>query len=207
MLFLAVTRFLLVAAAAAACSLLAERYGTRAAGLIWAAAAACACGAGTALLATSAVGRVTWRNRVAGYLIPWGWRLNRGRLWPVPIISWVVWVAIGAAALVLRPGPAAEEPPGLGVRVALFAAWVADAAALLYVAGTIRQATPGGRVRSLWDLAAVIALVLAVSVGLYLGGLATAALVVGGGPPAVLGGCAAVFVLLVATLGRNARWN
>jgi hypothetical protein len=206
MLVPVIERSLIIAAAAAACYALAERFGTLAAGLIWAAAAACACGAGTALLATSALGRVTWRNRVAGYLIPWGWRLNRGRLWPVPIISWAVWVAVGAAALVLRPGPADDEP-GVGPRIALFAAWVADAAALLYVAGTIRQATPGGRVRSLWELAAVIALVIAGSVVLYLSGLPTAALLVGGGPPAVLGGCAAVVVLLVVTLGRNARWN
>lgn len=206
MTFLIVKRAVMIAAAAAACYTLAEQFGSPTAALIWAAAVACGCGMGTGLLKTSPIGRVTWRNRVAAYLIPWGWRLNGGLLWPVPIISWVVWMAIGAAVFLLRPGPA-EEHPGVGLRIALFAAWAIDAAALVYLLGAIRQATPGGRVRSLWQLTAVIALVLAASVGLYLAGSAPAALVVGGGPPAVIGGCMGLIVLFFMTVGRNPRWN
>jgi hypothetical protein len=201
-----VQRAMLIAAATTACYGLAEAFGPPTAALIWAGIAVIACGVGTVLLRTSPVGRVTWRNRAAGYLIPWGWRLNRGRLWPVAVVSWVGWMAVGAAVFVLRPG-SANEDSGVGLRVALFAAWVVDAAALLFVLGTIRQATPGSRVRSLWKLAAVIALVGGASIGLYLGGRSTAALVVGGGPPLAAGGCTGLVVLVFMTVGRNTRWN
>ncbi|MBN9520167.1 hypothetical protein J0H58_16835 [bacterium] len=194
----------MVAAAAAACYGLAEWLGTPAFAAIWVATTGAGCALGAALLRTSEIGRVTWRNRAAGYLIPWGWRLNRGRLWPVPLISWAVWAAIGGAVFLLRSGPAEEQP---GLRIALFAAWVVDAAALLFVLGSIRQATPGSRVGSLWRLTAILAGLILTSVGLYLGGMTLAALAVGGGPPAVVGGCALLFVGLVVTIGRNARWN
>ncbi|AWM40211.1 hypothetical protein GobsT_13420 [Gemmata obscuriglobus] len=199
-------RAALVAAAAAACYGLAEGLGAGPALLLWAAAAAGACVLGAVLLRVSAVGRITWRNRAAGYLIPWGWRLNRGRLWPVAVVSWVVWVAVGAAALLLRPSPG-EDGPAVGVRIALFAAWAVDAAALVFILGSIRQATPGGRVGSLWKLVAVIAGLVGASVALHLGDLSRAALLLAGGPPAVLIVIAALFVGLMMTVGRNARWN
>jgi hypothetical protein len=195
-----------VAAAAALSTGLTVRFGPTVAGLIWAAAAAVACAAGAVLLRTSPVGRVTWRNRAAGTLIPWGWRMNAGRLWPVVVVSWCVWVLSGTAAILLRPGPA-EESPAVGLRVGLFAAWVVDGAALLYLLGTVRQATPGSRVDPLWAVSAAVLAVIAVSIGLYLGDRPEAALLVAGGPPAVGGGLAGVAVLLVVTVGRNARWN
>ncbi|MGL4553310.1 MAG: hypothetical protein ACRC33_19260 [Gemmataceae bacterium] len=195
-----------VGAAAALGTGLAVRFGPTVAGLICAVAAAIACAAGAVLLRTSPVGRVTWRNRAAGNLIPWGWRLNAGRLWPVVVVSWCVWVLIGTAAILLRPGPA-EESPGVDLRGSLFAAWVVDGATLLYLVGTVRQATPGSRVGPLWAVSASVLAVIAVSVGLYLGDRPEGALLVAGGPPAVVGGLAGGAVLLVVTVGRNARWN
>ena len=202
MIRLHVQRALLIAAAAAATYGLAEQYGTRTGLLIWAGVTAVACGTGTILLRTSTIGRVTWRNRAAGYLIPWGWRLNRGLLWPVPVVSWVVWTAVGATTVLLRQGEDA-----LGLRVALFVAWVLDAAALIFILGAICQATPGSRAGSLWKLVTFIAALIATSVGLYLYGLPNAALVVGGGPPLVVAGCVGLVVLFLVTLGRNTRWN
>lgn len=196
---------LIVAAAAAAYGLAAE-YGPLPTLLAWAAGAALACGAGAALLRTSAVGRVTWRNRLAGYLVPWGWRLGRGRLWLVAVASWAVWAGIGIAAVLLRP-EAAEELPAVSVRVALFAAWAADAAALVYLLGSIAQASPGGRVGPAWKLVAAIAGVIVASVALHLAGWTTAALVVGGAPPLAAGLGVLVVVLFLTTVGRNTRWN
>ena len=206
MVLLSIKRAVLVVAAAATCYWLAGQLGPQAGTFVWAVATAGGCALGAVLLRTSPLGRVTWRNRAAGYLIPWGWRLNRGRLWPITVVSWVVWLAIGAAVVLLRPGPA-EVMPGVAVRVGLFAAWAIDAAALVYLLGTIRQATPGGRVGTLWKLVVAITLLIGASVGLYLGGLATAALVVGGGPPAVVGGGFGLVLLVLLTVGRNARWN
>lgn len=199
-------RVILVTAAAAACYGLAAVYDTWPGLLLWAGVTAVGCVLGAVLLRTSRIGEITWKNRAAGYLIPWGWRLNRGLLWPVPVISWLTWVAIGGGSVLLRPD-VVDEAPGAGVRIALFASWTIDAAALIFLLGTIRQATPGGRVRSLWKLVAVIAGLIGASVGLYLGGLPTAALVVGGGPPLLLSACLGLVVLLFSTVGRNTRWN
>lgn len=208
MIALLARRALLVAAAAAACYGLADRYGARDAAALWAAGTAVACGAGAALLRTSGVGRITWRNRLAGCLIPWGWRLNAGRLWPIPLLSWAVWAAIGGAVFAVLPA-AEGEPPGVGVRVGLLAAWLVDGAALLSVAGIIgrdrRWGGTGGR--TLWQLAAVVAGLLAASVALYLGGLPKTAVVVGGGPPLLVGTAGGLFFGTLALFGRNVRWN
>src|SRR5688500_10883827 len=111
MLRLYLKRAALLAGAAAAAYGLAVELGPWPAGLTCAVVAAVACAAGTILLRTSGVGRVTWRNHLAGYLIPWGWRLNRGKLWPLPVISWAVWTAACGAAVLLRPAP---DQPSLG---------------------------------------------------------------------------------------------
>lgn len=196
----------LVAAAGAAGYGLAEAFGLARAMLVCAGGAAVACGLGAMLLRTSRVGAVTWRNHAAGCLVPWGWRLSRGRLWAAAAVSWAAWTAAGAAAVALRPGAAAGPPAGW-VRLGLFAAWAADAAALVYVLGTIRQATPGGRVGTLWKAVAALAALLGASLGLFFGGRAAAALVVGGGPPLAVGGGTGLFLLAVLAHGRNARWN
>jgi hypothetical protein len=194
----------LLAAVAAAAYGLAAELGPWPAFLTCIVVSAVACVAGAILLRTSGVGRVTWRNRLAGYLIPWGWRLNRGKLWPLPVISWATWTAVCGAAVLLRP---VLDQPSIGVRAALLAAWLIDAAALVYLLGTIAQATPGSRVGSLWKLVAVIVGLIGASVGLYLGGQTTAALLVAGGPPVVIGGGFGLLLLILATVGRNTRWN
>ncbi len=204
MILLYVKRILMVTAAAASCYGLADWLGPPAAATIWTIATAAGCALGAALLRTSEVGRVTWRNHAAGCLIPWGWRLNRGRLWVAAAVSWVAWVTIGAAVFVLRAKSADDST---ALRVGLFAAWAVDAAALLFVLGTIRQATPGSRVGSLGRVSVFLALILAVSVGLHAGGLTAAAVAVGAGPPAVIGSGLILFALLMVTVGRNARWN
>ncbi|QEL16379.1 hypothetical protein [Limnoglobus roseus] len=206
MIRLYIIRAVLIAAVASTCYWLGGECSLGLAILIWAGVTTGACALGAALLRTSRVGEITWRNRAAGYLIPWGWRLSRGRLWVAAVFSWVTWMAVGGAAFAMRPG-AMTEPSTTGVRAALFAAWVIDAAALVYVLGTIWQATPGSRVRSLWKLVTVITAVLGASVGLYVTGRPTEALMFGGGPPLAVGGGMGLFVLTVLIFGRNTRWN
>lgn len=58
-----------------------------------------------------------------------------------------------------------------------------------------------------WRLVAVVAGVIGASVGLHLTGLSTLALVVAGGPPAVIIGGFGAVLLVLATVGRNTRWN
>jgi hypothetical protein len=52
-----------------------------------------------------------------------------------------------------------------------------------------------------------VSVVIGASVGLYLAGMGEAALLVGGGPPAVIGVGAGVVLLILMTVGRNTRWN
>jgi hypothetical protein len=202
MIFLYIKRAILIVAAAMASYWLTEQYGPTTACLIWAGIMATACGLGAVLLRTSQVSQVTWKNRLAGYLIPWGWRLNRGLLWPMPVISFVVWMAIGAAAILLRAGSESVE-----LRIALFTAWVVDASVMVFLLGTLQQSTPGSRVAVVWKLLVCVAILLVLSIGLYLWGMAPAALVVGGGPPLVAGAVFGLFTLVLLILGRNTRWN
>lgn len=209
MIVRAVRLIALVVGAAAACYWLADRYGVRDAAIVWACGTATACGIGAVLLRLSPVGRVGWQNRVAAYLVPWGWRLGRGVLWPIPAASWAVWLAIGAATLVLRPAAEELDATATAVRILLFVAWVADGAGILFVLGTLRQHYPSGSSggRALWKVAGVLVVLIVGSVGLYLGGLPVLALVVAGGPPALVAGGYGLFLAVVLVAGRNARWN
>lgn len=202
MILLYLKKAILLAAVAAAAYGLCVEFGPWSAAFTCATVAVVACVIGMVLLRTSTIGQVTWRNYLAGYLIPWGWRLNRGRLWPVGVISWVVWTAVSGAAALLR-----ADEPSLGMRAALLAAWLIDASALMFLLGTIVQATPGSRLGSVWKLVAFITVVLCASVGLYVAGQTTAALIVGGGPPAVICGAFGLVLLIFSTVGRNTRWN
>jgi hypothetical protein len=202
MLLMYIRRAILIAVVAGSCYFLAELLGPWLVFLIWGTVAAVGCAVGTVLLRTSKIGQITWKNWVAGYLIPWGWRLNRGQLWPIPFISWSVWMVIGMSAVLLQQGGERIE-----FRIALYASWAAQASALLFILGSIRQATPGGRTRSMWKLVAILSLLIVVSLGLYLNSMPNAALIVAGGPVLVAGVCVGAVLLVFATVGRNARWN
>lgn len=198
-------RVALVVAAAGACWGLAVRFGPQDAALAWAVVAAIACVIGAALLRTSPVGRVGWQNRVAAYLVPWGWGLCGGRLWPIPVASWVVWAAVGTATVLLLSGSEPVAGWGIAVRILLFAAWVADGAALLYVLGSLLRHVPPAP--AILKVAAVLGGLITGSVALYLGELPVLALAVAGGPPLLVGGGYALFFGAVLMSGRNARWN
>jgi hypothetical protein len=199
-------RMALILAVGAACYFAAGLLGGWATLIVWMGVAAVACMAGVGLLLTSYVGQITWKNRLAGYLVPWGWGLNRGRIWPVAVFSWVVWVALGGTAVLLRPVEGGEEL-GIGLRVGLFLAWVTDSAVLVYLIGVISQTRSGGGARFLWIIGAVVAGIIGSSVMLYLDGSAITALGVAGYPLLVGVGVVGCLVLLFTPFGRNARWN
>lgn len=200
----------LIAVAATVCCLLVSRYGIGTAAAVWAGAAAVACVAGAVLLRTSAVGRITWKNWTAAYLMPWGARLCGGVLWPIPVTSWCVWMAVAAAVFVLTPGPG-EEPVEAAEavrRVALGTAWVIDGGALLYLVGTIRQhyTVTSRSGRSLFTICAVLVGLIVVSAVFHLLGLPYLALLVAGGPPLVVAVGYGLFVGMMLAFS-NGRWN
>jgi hypothetical protein len=202
-------RVTLVLFAAGACFGLTKALGPWAALAIWSSATAVGCVVGTVLLRTSAIGRVTWKNRVAAYLIPWCGRINRGRLWPIPVVSWVVWVLLGGATILVTNLPDEDPPVGDIWRVFLLAAWVADGGAFLYLLGGLAQNFP-------WDsrgarfLLKAAAVVLAIAVGgllLFVNRQTRMAVLVAGGPPLLLGSIFGLFFGSLLLFGRNARWN
>jgi hypothetical protein len=199
-------RVVLITAVAISSYALAGTFGASTTMIICGVVAALACVFGSVLLLTSSVGELTWKNRVAGYLIPWGWQLSRGRLWPVPVISWIVWVAIGASAVLLRLG-SGENDLHDGWRIALFAAWAIHSTALMFLFAAITHSPSGSQVRLLWLFVAVVIGLVGVSVALYLSGQALVALVVVSFPLFVALGSLALVVLLFTPMGRNGRWN
>lgn len=203
-----VRQAVLVAVAAVVVFLLSTRFGVGTAAAIWAGVSLLVCGVGAVLLRTSAVDRITWKNRLAAYLVPWGWRLGGGMLWPIPVASWAVWVAIAAAVFVLLP-PAGAAEPGFGWRISLGVAWAVDSAALMYLVGTIRQHysfTSGKAGHSLRVICTVLVGLIAVSAVLLAVGWPYLAVAVAGGPPLVVAVGYGLFVGVFLAFG-NGRWN
>lgn len=198
----------LVAGAATAVFFLVVRFGVGIAATIWAGVSLLACVTGAMLLRTSAVGRITWKNRVAAYLVPWGWRLGKGLLWPIPVASWAVWLAVAAVVLVLMP-PVDVAEPGFGWRIALGVGWAVDAAALMYLVGTLRQHysfTSGRAGHSLRVVSMVLIGLIAASAAVVAIGWPHLAVMVAGGPPLAVGVAYGLFVGAMLVFG-NGRWN
>ncbi len=202
-------QFALLSVAAVGCWWLVSQFESLLVGAVLAALALVACIAGVVLLRTSEVGRVTWKNRVAGWLIPWGWRINSGKLWPAAVVSWVVWMLVWAAVTVLTP-PGVEPLSAWDVatRILLGVAWMIDGLALGYLIGTLRQHfSTGSGGWSLRVITALLTTMIAVSVALHLFGLTTAGFLVAGGPPLLVGGGYGLFLAALLLFGRNSRWN
>ncbi len=185
---------------------------------VWAAVGAIACCAGTLLLWTSATDKVTWKNRLAGCLIPWGGRLNGGRLWPIPVISWLVWMAIAAATVWLMLASPAEPEVGQGdgvktadriAHILLLVAWIVDGSTIVYVLGTLSQAGAGSSSHrnTLLKTVAIIFAIIVGSVILHGVGATRLALTVAGTPPLIVGGGFGLFLAAVLVFGRKVRWN
>lgn len=198
----------LIAAAAAAVFFLVRQFGAGTAVLVWAGLSLLACAAGAVLLRTSAVGRITWKNRLAACLMPWGANLGGGALWPIPVTSWVVWLGVAGGVIALTPTATGTDSWPTLWRVALGTAWVIDGGVLLYVAGTLRRHYPptSSGWRSLTRICVVLIGLIAASVVLYVCGLPYLALAVAGGPPLVAGVGYGLFLGTLIVFGRG-RWN
>lgn len=172
---------------------------------------------GTLLVLRAEVDQVTWRNRVAALMLPWGYRLAKGRLLWIGVVSAVVFTAITGGVILVTtlggsviPGGPGVSPAGIPTHVSwlLIVAWLVDGAALLRVVSMLPALPPGSSpARTLWKLGAMVVALLVGSIVLLLRGYPTAALWVAGGPPLAIGVGFGLFVLMLMTLGRNTRWN
>jgi hypothetical protein len=169
---------------------------------------------GAWLLTTVRGGEITWRNHAAGWLLPWGYTLGRGKLPAIATICGVCWLflcGLGIAAARLAEAPTSapsEDAPALA-RWLLVGGWLVDGIALLHCLGTLRNnfslRSEGGR--TLGKLIAFVAgLIVASAFAASLGHLRTAALIAAG-PALALGAFYALWIGVLLTCGRNVRWN
>lgn len=176
----------------------------------WAAVAFLAASAGLALvgcfvLRTTAIQQITWRNHLAGHLLPFAQCMGGGTLLRVGASSVLGSAAVGGAVFVWLALAANGTPPGWPLALA----WLLDLLTLLFVATTTtrsyRFGAPGAR-----QARRVLAFVLVqvgVSLALHLTGHPTLAALVAGLPQALLLAWLLLYLGIVLTAGRNARWN
>ena len=148
-----------------------------------AAIGAVATAVGTILLRTSPLGRVTWRNIAAGWLMPWGFASGSTTLGGIAITSIVAWVLLGSA------GAFAWSTPWL------LAAWLLDAVALGYLTGPLWRRSHGRVQRRLaTNLIAAVALLALAGLVASVCGQPMLGAVIAGGPLAAIGLAYGVFV-------------
>jgi hypothetical protein len=170
---------------------------------VWSGVAAAFCGLGAVLLSRQPVGVATASGQLGAAVLRWGYKVGRGQLPGIIVVSWLIWVALGAAVMALT----VFRTQGLTPWMIL--AWTIDGAALLYLLGLM--ATRTGRTRSalLIPLLAVLAMI-GVSAVLWLRGAESAresALLLGGAPIPIL---AAGYGLMMAAMllgGRKGGWK
>lgn len=218
-----VMRGLALAAAGAICAELALKLGPWKAIAIWAAGVAVV-DAAVALLMhrQSPPEKISWINYVAGVVLPWGYRIGRGKLWPIVVTSWAIWMLLGAAVIVATVASAAESevaaaahaPARRGplVMTLLCLAWLVDGGVLLRCIGLLAtSANARHMMRSLAVPMLVLAGILVASIALVVtnctAAAARVALLIAGGPPLLVGLGYGAFVLVILTVGRKARWN
>ena len=173
-----------------------QRFGFATALLGVVAASCVLAGLGALVLSRAKVGEVTWRNRLAGWLLPYGALFGAYTLGGLALTSG------GMLATLAAIGVAARGDSLLG------AAWGLDVLAFVSLATAALQHGPGssGR-RSLLVPLTVLLGLAAASVVCAAAGRPSLAAAVAAGPLLALGALYGVFVLLIVTVGRNARWN
>jgi hypothetical protein len=171
---------------------------------------------GALLLTTLRTQEVGWKNYAAGWLLPWGYTLGRGKLLGIALACGTCWLflfAVGIAAERLAtPGAdsteISAEAPALA-RWFLVGGWLVNGIALLYLFGTLRKnfTLRSSEGRSLMKVIAFVLGLIGGSIALAFLGFPRAAAAVSAGPALLLGAFYAVWIGFLLTLGRNARWN
>ncbi len=213
-----------VVLAAVACAWLTLRLGPWKAIGAWAMIVAIVCSIVALLMRAQLLGKVTIINYLAGFTMPWGYRIGRGNLLPIVLTSWSIWVLLSVAvALSMMP----QAPPtdkanstaiarsgerGIAVMVLLCVAWLIDGAVLLRLIGVAATSANAGNVmRSMPPISLLLLGMIGGSVALvscsHSSGAVWIAVLIAGGPTLLAGGGYLVFLAVILSAGKNARWN
>jgi len=191
------------------------RFGAVAAIAVAAVMLAAMCGAMGLAMWRQHVGQITLVNYLAPIVMPWGFRIGRGKIAFYMGESWLRWVLMAGGMIFLAArhfNPHAAYHPGVVACVILFLSWVAvGEGALRLITNILTSANdnplPPG---TFPPIVGMIGIVLA-SAGLTLWGSSAgqfyAAMLLTVGPVAVLCGGYGLMLLVFLTCGRNMRWN
>jgi hypothetical protein len=178
---------------------------------------ACSCGAaGYWLLLSASETSLSWKNYVAGWLIPWGYGLAPQSLASVAGISTLVWtmlVGLGAMAAFFSNSTAAagtpRATPSTLLSLLLLGAWVLHGGSLLYLLEHLSQqpaiTKPPGSTMAI--TAALIFLAFLASLGCRYSVMPRLALLIAGGPILLVAILYTLLALLILLGGSSSRWN
>src|SRR5215467_8248119 len=77
------------------------RYGLPLGLLVWAGVVAALCGLGALLLSRQPVGQATASGQLGAAVLRWGYKVGRGQLPGIVVVSWLIWVILGGAVIAL----------------------------------------------------------------------------------------------------------
>jgi len=192
-----------------------ERFGVLVAIAVAAVMIAAMCGALGLAMSRQKVGQVTIVNYLAPIVMPWGYRIGRGKIGFYIGESWLRWMLMASGMIVLAArhfNAYVAFHSGVIASVIVFLSWiVVGEGALRLITNIATRANdnplPPG---TFPPILGMIGLVLA-SVGLTLWGSTAGqfyfAMLLTVGPVAVICGGYGLMLLVFLTFGRNMRWN
>lgn len=173
---------------------------------VWAGGALVVCLLGALMLWSQPLGVATIVGLVGSQFVGWGFRTGGGRLLPAVMISWLVWVVVGSAAMMMAGSQWHV------MTIAIAAAWMVDVLGLFYITGILINAKRAGRVpMSLVNVAGVVlAMIVSSAVMWFVIGTEASrstALLIAGAPPALAALVCGLFMSVVLMGGKKMRWN
>lgn len=209
-------RIALVIAAAAFCWSLMHWIGRWPMLGTWAVGMTVACAGAALLVRTAELGEITWKNRIAGVLLPWGYGLGAGKLPLIAMFSWIGWVLIGVA-VASQPGwpSLTRSEPGRPAGAwywLLYAGWAINAAVIgLWVTTLVLSRKVGhANGQSLLKPTMLLIVATGASIALHVAGYTRSAALVAACPLLVVAVFVGAFIGLIVVaskLGKPVRWN
>lgn len=189
---------------------LAHRVGVAVSIVLSSVTAAAICSGVAWLLHHAPMGRVSPINRLAPVVLPLGFNIGHGKLWPVVVCSWLGWTIVAGVAAFhavthFRLLGRAAVGHGHVLHFAMMAILLVDAVGFSYLtqlaAKRLKLRSPG-----LVAMATVLSIIAGSMIGAILvwnAGWPTLGTFLAAGPPLVVGGFYGLFFLVT----RNQRFN
>ena len=171
----------------------------------WAILMAVLCVLGGIAIRSQPIGEATLFGRLGGSVVRWGFRATQGKLLPSVLISWLVWLVIGAGVVGALTFRDSLQP------LILALGWTTELLLLFYLIGMwMANAGADAHFRGKFvSMAGVVLLLLASSAFLWFrttGATRSTAVIIAAIP---LGATLiyAVFMVVLVLVGGKARWN